>query len=106
MDKLTFVGLISLIDPPRPQVPGAVASCQSASIKVIMVTGDHPITAAAIARQVGIIQDETVDDIAKRMDIPVSEMTDDAKAQAKAIVIPGHVLKVWHPLVSRLLSRS
>ena len=55
MKNLRFVGLISLIDPPRPQVPTAVAKCRSAGIQVIMVTGDHPITAKAIARSVGII---------------------------------------------------
>merc|ERR1711971_288419 len=52
IDNLRFVGLISMIDPPRAAVPGAVAKCRSAGIKVIMVTGDHPITAKAIARSV------------------------------------------------------
>jgi sodium/potassium-transporting ATPase subunit alpha len=45
-----FVGLVSMIDPPRSAVPDAVAKCRSAGIKVIMVTGDHPITAKAIAK--------------------------------------------------------
>lgn len=52
MDDLTFVGLFSLIDPPREGVPEAVAKCKRARIKVFMVTGDHPITAQAIAKQV------------------------------------------------------
>ena len=55
LEKLRFLGLISMIDPPRAAVPNAVAKCRSAGIKVIMVTGDHPITAKAIARAVGII---------------------------------------------------
>jgi len=55
--NLRFVGLISMIDPPRAAVPDAVAKCRSAGIKVIMVTGDHPITAKAIARRVGIISE-------------------------------------------------
>lgn len=55
VNGLRFVGLMSMIDPPRAAVPDAVAKCRSAGIKVIMVTGDHPITAKAIARNVGII---------------------------------------------------
>ena len=50
VDGLRFVGLMSMIDPPRAAVPDAVLKCRSAGIKVIMVTGDHPITAKAIAR--------------------------------------------------------
>lgn len=51
---LHFVGLIGLIDPPRPEVPAAVASCLRAGIRVVMMTGDHPVTALAIARRVGL----------------------------------------------------
>lgn len=53
--KLHFCGLFAMIDPERPQVPGAVAKCKSAGIRVIMVTGDHPDTAQAIAKKCGII---------------------------------------------------
>ncbi|XP_011707438.1 PREDICTED: sodium/potassium-transporting ATPase subunit alpha-like [Wasmannia auropunctata] len=52
-----FVGLISLQDPPRPGVPEAVHKCRTAGIKVIMVTGDHPVTAMAVAKKVGIISE-------------------------------------------------
>lgn len=51
---LDFLGLVGLIDPVRPEVPAAVASCRAAGIDVRMVTGDHPSTALAIARQLGI----------------------------------------------------
>jgi len=63
MEGLCYLGIMALIDPPRPQVPGAVALCKTAGIKVIMVTGDHPETAKAIAKKVGIIWGETCDDI-------------------------------------------
>ena len=53
LNELVFCGLVALIDPPRPAVPNAVEKCRDAGIKVIMVTGDHPITAHAIAKQVG-----------------------------------------------------
>ncbi|XP_053223901.1 sodium/potassium-transporting ATPase subunit alpha-2-like [Podarcis raffonei] len=90
--QLCFVGLISMIDPPRAAVPDAVGKCRSAGIKVIMVTGDHPITAKAIARGVGIISEtsETVEDIAARLNIPVSEVN---PRDAKACVIHGTNLK-------------
>uniref|UniRef100_A0A8C6XNM9 Sodium/potassium-transporting ATPase subunit alpha n=1 Tax=Naja naja TaxID=35670 RepID=A0A8C6XNM9_NAJNA len=89
---LCFVGLMSMIDPPRSTVPDAVMKCRSAGIKVIMVTGDHPITAKAIAKSVGIISatSETVEDIAKRLNIPVEQVN---KREAKAAVINGMELK-------------
>lgn len=92
MTDLTFVGLISMIDPPRAAVPDAVAKCRSAGIKVIMVTGDHPITAQAIARGVGIIspENETVDEIAKRCGLPVEKVN---PRDAKAAVIHGSRIK-------------
>ena len=57
LNGLRFVGLVSMIDPPRAAVPDAVCKCRSAGIQVVMVTGDHPVTAKAIARAVGIISD-------------------------------------------------
>uniref|UniRef100_A0A663LNR7 Sodium/potassium-transporting ATPase subunit alpha n=1 Tax=Athene cunicularia TaxID=194338 RepID=A0A663LNR7_ATHCN len=92
VDKLCFIGLMSMIDPPRAAVPDAVGKCRSAGIKVIMVTGDHPITAKAIAKGVGIISEgnETVEDIAARLNIPVSQVN---PRDAKACVVHGSRLK-------------
>ncbi len=56
----SFVGLIGLADPLRPEVPAAVAACISGGIRVVMITGDHPATALAIARQAGIVGDDVL----------------------------------------------
>ena len=53
----TFVGLISMIDPPRPEAIQAVADAKRGGIRTIMITGDHKVTASAIARQLGIFQE-------------------------------------------------
>uniref|UniRef100_A0A4W6DVJ5 Sodium/potassium-transporting ATPase subunit alpha n=1 Tax=Lates calcarifer TaxID=8187 RepID=A0A4W6DVJ5_LATCA len=89
---LCFAGLISMIDPPRATVPDAVMKCRTAGIRVVMVTGDHPITAKAIAANVGIISEgsETVEDIAQRKRIPVEQVN---KSDARACVISGGQLK-------------
>jgi sodium/potassium-transporting ATPase subunit alpha len=55
-EDMVFLGLVGLEDPPRPEVPGAIRKCHDAGIKVIMVTGDHPHTAVAIAREIGLVQ--------------------------------------------------
>merc|ERR1712158_145717 len=92
IEGLRFAGLMSMIDPPRAAVPDAVAKCRSAGIKVIMVTGDHPITAKAIAKSVGIISEgnETIEDIANRLNIPVEEVN---PRDAHAAVVHGGELK-------------
>jgi calcium-translocating P-type ATPase len=55
-EALTFAGLVGLHDPPRREVPSAIASCHAAGIKVIMVTGDHPQTGLAIARTISLVR--------------------------------------------------
>merc|ERR1711936_1312023 len=92
LEGLRFVGLMSMIDPPRAAVPDAVSKCRSAGIKVIMVTGDHPITAKAIARSVGIISEGTftVEDIAEQKGIDVKDVN---PRDARACVVHGGEIK-------------
>jgi len=63
MDQFRFLGFCAMIDPPRASVPEAVRKCQAAGIKVVMVTGDHPKTAEAIAKQVNILPEKHYDPI-------------------------------------------
>jgi Ca2+-transporting ATPase len=56
--ELTFLGLVALIDPPRQEVPRAVQDCLSAGITPVMITGDHPATALAIAKRLGIVDSD------------------------------------------------
>ena len=54
---LTFMGLVGMIDPPRPEARDAVAVCRQAGIRPVMITGDHVVTASAIAKDLGILQE-------------------------------------------------
>lgn len=92
-EGLVFLGIMALVDPPRPAVPPAVEKCKTAGVKVIMVTGDHPTTAQAIAYKVGILWSKTRGDMerdnarfGRSPGDPDYENPDDAAA----IVVPGH----------------
>ncbi|KAF4756984.1 Sodium/potassium-transporting ATPase subunit alpha-1, partial [Perkinsus olseni] len=90
LEGLTFLGIISLVDPPRAGVPQAVAKCHGAGIQVIMVTGDQPATAKAIAKQVGIIKSKTADEIAADRGCDIKDVPPD---DVNAVVVHGDQLK-------------
>jgi sodium/potassium-transporting ATPase subunit alpha len=94
MHDLTLIGVVSLNDPPRPMVDLSVSKCRSAGIKVIMVTGDQPPTAAAIANKVNIIKHPK-----NEFNYLVNEMgmsEEQAMKQSTAIVIHGDLLAEKH----------
>ena len=83
---LCFLGMAAMVDPPRPEVADAVASCQAAGIRVIVITGDHGLTGAAVARQVGIVGDRPTI-------VTGSEVEHLSDAQLEALTAgPGEVL--------------
>ncbi len=57
---LTFLGLVAMMDPPHREVPEAIRTCRKAGIRVVMITGDHPLTALAIARKIGLAPESLV----------------------------------------------
>ena len=88
ISDLCFLGMISLVDPPRPGVADAVVKCRNAGIKVILFTGDNPITAKAVARSVGIISknNKTIEDLAEEKGIPLDQV---ASSSVDAVVVLG-----------------
>lgn len=57
-NDLTFLGLVAMMDPPHREVPAAIATCRQAGVRTLMITGDHPLTAWAIARKIGLVPDQ------------------------------------------------
>jgi len=100
---LVFIGLQGMIDPPRPEVKQAVKECRDAGIKTVMITGDHIITAKAIAQQLNILpQNGKVMEGKDLSDLSVEELeeiVDDVYVFAR--VSPEHKLKIVKALQSR-----
>jgi len=90
MTDFCFIGLVSLLDTVRPEVVAAVQDCKTAGIKVVMVTGDHPVTAMAVAKEVGIATLPTRDDLARARGVRRREVPDD---DVEAVVVIGEELE-------------
>lgn len=97
---MTFVGLVGMIDPPRQEVIGAVETCHRAGIRVVMITGDHKITAMAIARQLHIFQEGNIAVSGTELDNMSDEELDQAvkKATVFARVSPSDKLRIIRAL--------
>jgi Ca2+-transporting ATPase len=98
-----FIGLLGLADPVRPQVPAAVAECRAAGIRVVMITGDYPATARAIARQAGLTEHEgdvlSGDEIATLSDEALRERM--ATVSVCARIAPEQKLRIVQALKAR-----
>ena len=100
--RFTFLGLLALEDPPRPGVPEAVAACRQARIALVMITGDHPRTAAAIAEEIGLRRGESP--VLTGEDLPgndeaLAEVITDGTVLAR--ITPEDKLRVAKALQSR-----
>lgn len=94
---LTFLGLMAMMDPPRPEVAAAVKTCHGAGIRIVMITGDYGLTAQSIAKRIGIIRSDQVRILSGR---ELDEMSEEQLAKALenevifARVSPEHKLQV------------
>ena len=101
-NKLVFIGLAGMIDPPREEVKEAVEKCEGAGIKSVMITGDHKLTAVAIAREIGILKDAekelslTGAELDKLNDEEFEKIVENVKVYAR--VSPEHKLRIVRAL--------
>jgi Ca2+-transporting ATPase len=100
--ELTFLALIGMIDPPRPEARRAVETCAQAGIKPVMITGDHPLTAQAIARELGILTDGRAVTGGELDAMDDAELEGEVEAiEVYARVSPEHKLRVVTALQRR-----
>ena len=100
--QLVFIGMFGMIDPPRPEVREAVARCRTAGIRPIMITGDHPLTARQIARELGITGDGDVRTGRDLVEIETAELERTVEeVSVYARVSPEHKLRIVEALQNR-----
>lgn len=94
-ERLTLLGLVGMIDPPRPEAKTAVEKCEAAGIKVVMITGDHPLTAKAVASDLGIAKKGRIVTGAQLDGIAEDTLRDEINGiEVYARVSPAHKLRV------------
>ncbi len=98
--NLTFIGIVGMIDPPRLEVPNSIKTCKNAGIRTIMITGDHVITAKAIAKELGIYDKNTKAITGTELDNMTDEELDKAVETTSvfARVSPNHKLRIVNSL--------
>ncbi|MEM5869579.1 MAG: calcium-transporting P-type ATPase, PMR1-type [Candidatus Aenigmatarchaeota archaeon] len=93
---LTFLGFVGMIDPPRPEVKQAIETCKQAGIRVVMITGDHKLTALAVAKEIGLVEGEeevlTGEELEKMSEEELEEKVE--KVTIYARVSPQHKSRI------------
>lgn len=100
--EMTFLGLVGMIDPPRPEAKDALDRCRQAGIRVVMVTGDHPVTAQAVAKELGLTR-SGVTVTGSQVDAMTDQELEDrvTEIDVYARVTPNHKLRVVSALQKR-----
>lgn len=102
-EKMTFIGLIAMLDPPRPEVMESVALARAAGIRPMMITGDHPLTARRIAEDLGIMEDNgrvlTGQELSKMSASELEAVVESVSVYAR--VAPEHKLRIVEALQNR-----
>ncbi|KAG2381653.1 hypothetical protein C9374_006037 [Naegleria lovaniensis] len=108
LEGLVFLGICGLSDPPKVGVTEAIHKCKTAGIQVVMVTGDHPATAKAIAKQVGIIENnaKTIEDIAEEEGLDLKNIKEIPYSRTDAVVLHGEEIdklsdKDWSQILKK-----
>ena len=98
--NLTFIGIVGMIDPPRLEVPNSIKTCKNAGIRTIMITGDHVITAKAIAKELGIYDENTNAITGTKLDNMTDDELDKAVETTSVFsrVSPNHKLRIVNSL--------
>ena len=98
--NLTFIGIVGMIDPPRLEVPNSIKTCKNTGIRTIMITGDHVITAKAIAKELGIYDENTKAITGTELDNMTDKELDKAVETTSvfARVSPNHKLRIVNSL--------
>ena len=94
-EEMTFLGLVGMIDPPRPEARAAIRTCEQAGIRVVMITGDHPLTAQAVARELGLLKTGRVvtgAELEAMNQVEFEQQVEDIEVFAR--VSPAHKLRV------------
>jgi Ca2+-transporting ATPase len=100
--EYVFSGLVGMIDPPRPEVKAAIISCEEAGIKTVMITGDHKLTAVAVAKELGVLKQGKVlsgADLDNLTDEQFEKQADQVDVYAR--VSPAHKLRVVTALIKQ-----
>ena len=100
--EMSFLGLLGMIDPPRPEAKRAIQTCEEAGIKVVMITGDHPLTAQAVARELGLLKRGRVvtgSELESMSDEAFEREVENIEVYAR--VSPAHKLRVVTALQKR-----